>query len=473
MTGRHASKIGYEFTPADATASWILGSLMGNGKLHGVYHADHASSLNVSQMVLPRSEILLPEVLQTNGYHTVQVGKWHLGSDAGYHPINRGFDESLGFDIIASYLPYGDKEAVGCHFTDFFDRYLWANSRYEVKKDEGPSFQPKGYLTDYLSNQASDAITHLSSLNQSYFVYLAYTSMHTPLTAMKADYEAVVNLERQRVKEFAKNGSPSPPKPLSHCERVYAAMLIAMDRGVGNVLRAIDNSPQRDNTLVLFTNDNGAPNIFPELNKPYRGSKATFFEGGIRVPMLMRYPKGIKTKAGGVASEEIVSHIDIFDTLTSAAGIITPNDNSHPERDGVNLLPYLTQETDPATPLPAPHDVLFWRSGHYMALRNDRYKLQLQMDPVTNQTRYWLYDLQEDAYEHHNLMGFLAAGDAGGVGKNKIDRKVFDEMLELIQRENAIHPFPLWPSLSETPLLIDKIFYDKYEEGDEYIYWPN
>jgi arylsulfatase A-like enzyme len=426
-------------------------------------------------MVLPRSEILLPEVLQANGYHTVQVGKWHLGSQPGYHPINRGFEESLGFDIIASYLPSGHKEAVGCHFSDFFDRYLWANSRYEVKKDDGPSFEPKGYLTDYLSDQASDAITRLSSLNQSYFVYLAYTSMHTPLTAMKADYQAVVDLERQRVKEYAKNGAPSPPKPLSHCERVYAAMLLALDRGVGKVLQAIDSSPQRDNTLVLFTNDNGAPSIFEDLNKPYRGSKATFFEGGIHVPMLMRYPKGIKNPA---VSEDIVSHIDIFDTLISAAGIVTPSDDTHSARDGVNLLPYLTQDTDvQRTPtLPPPHDILFWRSGHYMALRNERYKLQLQHDPPTNQTRYWLYDLQEDAYEGHNLMDSLTLSDSTATSeptKKRIDRKVFEEMLELIQRENAVHPFPLWPSLSETPILIDKIFYDRYEEGDEYIYWPN
>jgi arylsulfatase A-like enzyme len=446
---------------------------MGNGKLKGVYHASHASSLNVSAMVLPRSEILLPEVLQSNGYHTVQVGKWHLGSQPGYHPIDRGFKESLGFDIIASYLPSGHKDAVGCHFTDFFDRYLWANSRYEVKKDEGRSFEPQGYLTDYLSNQASDAITHFSALNQSYFVYLAYTSMHTPLTALKSDYQKVIDLERQRVKEYAKNGFPSPPMALSHCERVYGAMLLAMDRGVGEVLKAIDRSPQRDNTVVMFTNDNGAPLIMHGLNKPYRGSKATFFEGGIRVPMMMRYPNHIQK---GVVSEDIVSHIDIFDTLVSAAGVATSsvNHDSHPPRDGVNLLPYLTK--DPHLDLPPPHEILFWRSGHYMALRNANYKLQVQVHPWTNRTHFWLYDLKNDQYETTNLMKYLSpptAGEATDEVTRKKYQAVFDEMSQIIQRENSIHPVALWPSLSETPILIDKIFYDKYEEGDEYIYWPN
>lgn len=467
MTGRHASKIGYEFTPADATASWILGSLMGNGKLKGVYHAQHASTLNVSDMVLPKSEILLPEVLQTKGYHTVQVGKWHLGSHRGYHPIDRGFNESLGFDIIASYLPSGHKDSVGCHFTDFFDRYLWANSRYEVKKDDGPSFAPNQYLTDYLSNQAANAISHLSSLNQPYFVYLAYTSMHTPLNALQSDYQKVIDLERQRVKEYAQNGVPSPPKQLSHCERVYAAMLLALDRGVGEVLKAVNNSPQRDNTLIMFTNDNGAPLILEELNKPYRGSKATFFEGGIRVPLLMQYPNKIPK---GTVSDDIVSHIDIFDTLVSAAGLTKSESNNFPPRDGVDLIPYVTKQA--GTQIPPPHETLFWRSGHYMALRDHNYKLQMLTHPLTNETKYWLYDLQSDQYERHNLVKVLK-DDTVDEKTRKEYQNIFEEMLQIIQRENAIHPIPLWPSLSETPILIDKIFYDAYEDGDEYIYWPN
>jgi arylsulfatase A-like enzyme len=334
-----------------------------------------------------------------------------------------------------------------------------------VKKDDGPSFEPKGYLTDYLSNQASDVITHLSAANQPYFVYLAYTSMHTPLTAFKSDYETVINLERQRVKEYAKNGSPSPPKPLSECERVYGAMLLAMDRGVGEVLKAIDKSPQRDNTVVMFTNDNGAPLILHDLNKPYRGSKATFFEGGIRVPMMMRYPNQIEK---GIVSEDIVSHIDIFDTLVSAAGI-TKSKND--DRDGVNLLPYLTKQ--PHADLPPPHEILFWRSGHYMALRNENYKLQVQVHPRTHLPRYWLYDLNTDPYEKKNLMKYLEPAESTDEVTRKRYQSIFDDLLQIIQRENAVHPVPLWPSLSETPILIDKIFYDNYEEGDEYIYWPN
>lgn len=497
LTGRHASNIGYEFTPADSTASWILGSMMGNGKLSGVYHADHASSLNVSNMVLPLTEILLPEVLQSSGYHTVQIGKWHLGSRPGYHPIDRGFDESLGFDIISSYLPYNSKNSVGCHFTDFFDRYIWANTRYEVKQNEKQSFQPNDYLTDYLTRQTSERITSLSAKNRPYFLYLALTSMHTPLTALRSDFDEVVRLERERVKEYAKNNELYPPKPLTHCERVYGAMLLALDRGIGRVLTAIDDltPSQRDNTMVLFTNDNGAPSILSDLNFPLRGSKATFFEGGIRVPMLLRYPAKIqlteKEKASGKGRvvTEVVSHIDLFETIVQAANVQTPLEEAA-KSEGVNLLPYLLKSTSEegegecdSKILPPAHETLFWRSGHYMALRNQSFKLQVAQDPhyeskaAPRKTRnsnqmftssviregysYWMFDLGTDPSEKHNLM------------YDETYRDIFEELITIIHRQNSIHPVPLWPSLSETPILLDKIFYDSFEEGDEYVYWPN
>mmetsp|Transcript_3834 Transcript_3834/g.5964 ORF Transcript_3834/g.5964 Transcript_3834/m.5964 type:complete len:550 (+) Transcript_3834:128-1777(+) len=428
LTGKYASNVGFEFTPASSTGSWILGSLMGNGKLHGIYHRKNAASLSTANMTVPSSEVMIPAALREHGYRSIHLGKWHLGFDEHSRPLSRGFDETLGFDIIARYLPFGDSRSVNCEFDDFFDRYLWANVRYEVSKDSGPHFAPQGYLSDYLAEEAANAIT--ANKDMPFFMYLAFTSMHTPLQALQSDYEAVKTLD--------------PNGDLSHCQRVYGAMLLALDRAVGTVLDALRDNGLTENTIVIFTNDNGGVGLMPDLNRPYRGWKATFFEGGVRVPMLVQWPQRVPK---GVISDGVVSHIDIFPTIAHAAGAEVPNGI-----DGVSLLQHMQGNLSSDA-----HDELFWRSGHYMALRKGHWKLQVSSNPV----KMWLYDLKADSTEQTNL------------AYSEGHRDKLQEMLTSLQAVNLAQHDPLWPSLSETPILIDKLFHDRYVDGDEYIYWPN
>ncbi|CAE7481503.1 ARSB, partial [Symbiodinium microadriaticum] len=367
------------------------------------------------------------------------TGKWHLGLTPESKPIKRGFDETLGFDIIARYLPFGAASA-SCKFPDFFDRYLWANTRYEVSKDNGPFFAPRGYLTDYLAEEAARAI-HVNKANP-FFMYMAFTSMHTPLEALQSDYDAVEALET--VYGYEK-GAPR----MTHCQKVYGAMLLGLDRAVGTILSAVDAAGISDDTIVIFTNDNGAPLIFPHMNAPYRGGKANLFEGGIRV-------------------DAIVSHLDLFPTIMEVAGAGSPGTEPI---DGSSLVPLMkaaasrnrvaastgnpmvdesrdgmaTDDNKEST-AESGHEALFWRSGHYMALRHGDWKLQVAARP----DKKWLYNMKEDPREMINL-----------AENNAYESKLI-EMLSLLESENSKHSEPLWPALSETPLLIDKLFHDHY-----------
>jgi arylsulfatase A-like enzyme len=386
-------------------------------------------------------------------------GKWHLGLTSDSKPIHRGFDETLGFDIIARYLPYGARSAF-CSFPDFFDRYLWATIRYEVSKDNGPFFAPKGYLTDYLAEEAGRAIH--ANKDHPFFMYVALTSMHTPLEALQSDFDAVEALE-------VVHGYGPDQVPMTHCQKVYGAMLLALDRAVGTILKAVEESGQADNTIVIFTNDNGAPMILPHLNTPHRGGKATLFEGGTRVPLMMRWPAlskslGSRHVAGsggtdkGVEVDSMVSHLDIFPTIMEAAGVALGK-RSGKTLDGSSLLPLMR---DTATGQRGDlkkkgHDSLFWRSGHYMSYHKGDWKVQTSSRP----SKHWLYNIAEDPGELNNLAE--SAEHAG----------LLQDMLMLMNEENSMHSVSLWPALSETPLLIDKLFHDRYVEGDEYIYWPN
>ena len=406
----------------------------------------------------------------------ISVGKWHLGLTPDSKPIQRGFDETLGFDIISRYLPYGYPSAA-CTFPDFFDRYLWANIRYEVSKDNGPFFAPEGYLTDYLANEAAKAI-HINK-DHPFFMYVAFTSMHTPLEALPSDYKAVEALET--IHGYAKD----EPR-MSHCQKVYGAMILALDRAVGTILKAIDAAGVAEDTIVIFTNDNGAPLIFPNLNTPYRGGKANLFDGGVRVPLLVRWPAMGKGGAGermeessseaglhalledqqrdvGIEVESMVSHLDLFPSIMEAAGAVSPGEKP---LDGSSLLPLMRACADAAhtvgtghgkCTVGGGHNELFWRSGHYMALRKGKWKLQVSGRPQ----KMWLYDMEVDPGEKNNL-----------AGESEYQEKLH-EMIMLLHAENSTHSEPLWPALSETPLLIDKLFHDHYVPGDEYIYWPN
>ena len=204
----------------------------------GIYHEELAQAVHTESMNLPRSEVTIAKCLQQHfNYSTLMIGKWHLGETMS--PIVHGFDQSLGFNLLSRYLPAGSEQGVDFRLPDLLDQLLWASARYQVSRNgEKQQFAPKGYLTDYFANEAASAIT--SNKNNPFFLFLSLTAPHTPYQALRSDYDKLAHIEDE-------------------LSRVYAAMILSVDRAVGTVLDSLRTNGLIDDTLVIFTNDNGAP----------------------------------------------------------------------------------------------------------------------------------------------------------------------------------------------------------------------
>jgi uncharacterized sulfatase len=429
MTGRYPWRFGVEFTPTPGAMARVAGQLYADkDRLHPVVidQEKAAKSKDFNELGMPATEQTMAELLKTRGYHNIHIGKWHLGSTPEMRPNNQGFDESL-FMESGLYLPQKDPRVVNSK-QDFdpIDKFLWPNMRFGVSYNGGKWFEPNKYLTDYFTDEAVTAIKR--NKNQPFFMYLAHWGVHTPLQASKEDYDALSNIP-------------------DHRRRVYSAMVRSVDRSVGRVLQTLREEGLEENTIVIFTSDNGAPGYIglPEVNQPYRGWKLTFFEGGLRVPYVAKWPGHI---APGTQYKQPVSNIDILPTVLAAAGAKLPTDRVI---DGVNLLPFLGK---------APAGVqadrpLFWRAGSYRAMQQSGWKLIASEHPKKN----WLFNLREDPTERNNLAGKQAAKLA--------------EMTAQLVAHHAPMPPPLWPSFLELAVGIDKTLDSNHLPEDEYTYWAN
>ncbi|MEC8820262.1 MAG: sulfatase-like hydrolase/transferase, partial [Pseudomonadota bacterium] len=345
----------------------------------------------------------LPELLKEKGYHSIALGKWHLGGDEGMLPNDQGFDEFLGFLAGgAKFMEESDPDVVNSK-QDFdpIDRFLWPNLKYGVRYNKGNRFKPDSHVTDYLSREAIKAIA--ANRNRPFFMYLAYNAPHTPLQSEKKDYEALSHIT-------------------DHTERTYAGMIRGLDRGIGQVLAALDENGLTDNTIVIFTSDNGGAGYvgLPDLNKPYRGWKITLFEGGIHTPYFIKWPARI---AAGSQYGSPVAHIDIFSTVLAAVGVTPPDDRII---DGMDILEVALDPEQPSLDRP-----LFWRSGGYKVVQQDGWKLQL----LEQNGKTWLFNLNEDPTEQRNLS---ASHPEKLAELRKVLYSLDDQMVE-----------PLWPTLAE------------------------
>jgi len=438
MTGRYPTRFGFEFTPAPVAFEKMVGTEAEPGAIvKPRFFKDRLKDMPpgstaptpaaVNTLSVPASEITIAEVLRAQGYHTLQFGKWHLGGAKGSRPEDQGFDESLGFIPGASmYLPEHDKGVENSKQPwDAIDRFLWPNLTYAVQYNGSALFQPKGYMTDYLADEAVAAIK--ANRNRPFFMYFAPNAIHTPLQATKADYDALPQIKDHRL-------------------RVYAAMVRNLDRNVGKILQALKDEGLDQNTMVIFTSDNGGAGYIglPDINKPYRGWKSTFFEGGIHAPFFIRWDGQI---APGSRFAYPVGHVDIFATAAAAAGAPLPRDRVI---DGVDLIPFVEGKAHGR-----PHQTLFWRSGQYKVVLDGDWKLQSS----EAQNKVWLYDLATDPTERHEL--------------SKAQPERTKAMLALLAAQDKQNVKPLWPSLLQGPVFIDHPSGVPEHKGEEYIYWDN
>ena len=428
LTGRYPWRFGVEFTPTPGPMARVAGALYADpDRLYPVVidQEKASASKDFNDLGMPPSEQTMAELLKPRGYHTIHIGKWHLGSTPEMRPNNQGFDESL-FMESGLYLPEKDPRVVNSK-QDFdpIDKFLWPNMRFGVSFNAGKWFEPSKYLTDYFTDEAVSAIK--KNKNQPFFMFLAHWGVHTPLQASKEDYDALANIP-------------------AHRRRVYAAMIRSVDRSVGRVLQTLREEGLEENTIVIFTSDNGAPGYIgiPDVNSPYRGWKLTQFQGGLRVPYVAKWPGHI---VPGTQYQQPVSNIDILPTVVAAAGGKLPTDRPI---DGVNLLPYLGKDS-----ASQPQRALFWRDGPYRAVQENAWKLIVSEQPKKD----WLFNLAQDPTEKINL----AAQQPEKLA----------QMRATLTAHHAQMPAPLWPSFIQFPIAIDKTLNQKQTAQDEYTYWYN
>jgi len=309
MIGRQQTRFGFEFNPAGRD----------------------------TQRGMSLQETTIAQTLKSAGYRTAIVGKWHLGQAEGYTPLDRGFDSFYG--VLGGATPY--LTAIGPN-----DLHVETAEDRLITRDRLPIFdgrtrvEPDAYVTDVFTDKAIEFVDRRSE--KPFFLYLAYTAPHTPLQA-PAHY-------------LSRVGEKS-----SNYHRVYAAMLTAMDDGIGKLVRHLKATGTYDNTLIVFLSDNGCPSYIGGAcsNAPLQAWKGYPWDGGIRVPFLVSWPRSI---APGVYSNP-VSALDIAATAAAAAGV------AHPGAEGRNLV---SQVMDPAA-----HSsrALFWRMGPTRIVREGRWKL--------------------------------------------------------------------------------------------------
>ena len=432
LTGRFATRFGYEFTPTTSSMMKAISLFSKKNEVaDGIYYDKREENIiDIEQMGLPQSEKTIAEMLKPEGYHNIHIGKWHLGHANDFLPRKHGFDESLRIDQGSLFLPEDDKNVINAKLEfDPIDKVLWGNLPYAVNFNEGPRMNPDGHLTDYLTNEAVKVIE--KNKNRPFFLYLAYWAVHSPLQAKKEDYEKLSFIE-------------------NHDERVLASMVMTVDRGVGKIRDVLKKNNIDDNTIIIFTSDNGAPGYIglPDLNKPYRGWKLTHFEGGVHVPFIVSYPNKIPK---GTTYNGRVSNLDILSTVASVAGVdMNRNDLKEIEFDGANVLPYLIGENEGE-----PQRVLFNKSGNYSYIIKEGWKLQVDLV----QNKKWLYNLNEDPTEQINLI--------------KSDLEKLNELEKILNKKLSEQVKPIWPSLLDWPIFIDKTLDETVNKNDEYIFWAN
>jgi arylsulfatase A-like enzyme len=305
---------------------------------------------------LPLDQTTVADRLKQLGYATGLIGKWHLGELPAFSPLQRGFDEFWGF-------------LGGAH--DYF----------RVEPDQAKSMaapilcnfktaKPLTYLTDDQGDECVEFIQR--HRDHPFFLFASFAAPHSPMQATEDDLKRFSSIE-------------------DRLRRTYCAMVYRLDQNVGKILDSVRREGLERHTLIVFLSDNGGPSA-PQisngsLNAPFRGSKTTLLEGGIRVPMILRWPDVLPA---GASVDPVVSTLDLFPTIIlSAGGLIHPADRI----DGFDLLPLLTGKQDASR-----HKSLMWTYTVGSAMRRGDWKLICLPDRLP-----MLYDLTADPSEGRDM----------------------------------------------------------------------
>lgn len=377
LTGKYPARLG--------VTDWIN---------HGNFHPCKGKLVDAPYIKqLDTREYSLAKCLKDNGYQTWHVGKWHLGQKEAW-PDKHGFDVNVG----------GSEK--GAPHKGYFSPYDFATLT------NGPDGE---YLTDRLTDEAITLIQKRDQQRPFFLNYWAY-AVHTPIQA-KADDIAYFQAKAKRLKldqidpivkgeHFASNHKKHlrVERRIIQSNPVYAAMVKNMDDNLGRLMASLEQTGQADNTLVIFTSDNGGlatAESSPTCNAPLAEGKGWMYEGGTREPLVISMPGVIKA---GVVCDDITTTPDIYPTILEAVGIaLVPKQHC----DGVSLFPILKELRDGEMAVCFDRGPIFWHYPHYgnqggtpgCAVREGDYKLT----EFFEDNRLELYDLKNDISEVHDL----------------------------------------------------------------------
>jgi len=365
------------------------------GLLTGMYQQRFGHECNLDSDVnnsFDPNQITIAEALKTEGYNTGLIGKWHLGDKTQNHPLKNGFDYFWGFISGARNYFYDPNEEFRNSIRNVVENYT------QTKFD--------GYLTDVLGDKAICFINKNHESNNPFFLFLSFNAPHTPMHA-KDDI----------LEKFKDN-----PR------RVYASMMWSMDEAIGNVVEALKENDQYDNTIIYFLSDNGAAMSNDASPFPFKGWKGNQYEGGIKTPMIMTWKNKIKSNT---QFDGFISALDIFKTSLEASSV---NKEYMINADGKNIMNYLNDNN-------IKNENLFWRKDKMATVRSGDYKL-IRL----NDTSTVLYNIKKNYFEdfdlkinepqlHDSLLKLLSSWENTLIDPNWIENKNWNIVTEMIYED--------------------------------------
>ena len=365
------------------------------GLLTGMYQQRFGHECNLDSDVnnsFDPNQITIAEALKTEGYTTGLIGKWHLGDKTQNHPLKNGFDYFWGFISGARNYFYNPNEVNRNSIRNVVENY--SQTKFE------------GYLTDVLGEKAISFIDKNNQSNNPFFLFLSFNAPHTPMQAKEEVLQKFKDNPRQ----------------------VYASMMWSMDEAIGNVIDALKENNQYDNTIIYFLSDNGAAMSNNASPFPYKGWKGNQYEGGIKTPMVMTWKNKIKSNT---QFDGFISALDIFKTSLEVSNV---NDELMVNADGKNIMNYLNDNI-------IQNENLFWRKDKMATVRSGNYKL-IRL----NDTSTVLYNIENNFFEdldlkliepsiHDSLFKLLLAWEDRMIDPNWIENKDWNIVTEMIYED--------------------------------------
>ena len=365
------------------------------GLLTGMYQQRFGHECNLDSDVnnsFDPNQITIAEALKTEGYNTGLIGKWHLGDKTQNHPLKNGFDYFWGFISGARNYFYDPNEEFRNSIRNVVENYT------QTKFD--------GYLTDVLGDKAIGFINKNHETNNPFFLFLSFNAPHTPMHAKDDVLEKFKDNPRQ----------------------VYASMMWSMDEAIGNVVEALKENDQYDNTIIYFLSDNGAAMSNDASPFPFKGWKGNQYEGGIKTPMIMTWKNKIKSNT---QFDGFISALDIFKTSLDASSV---NKEYMVNADGKNIMNYLNNND-------IKNENLFWRKDKMATVRSGDYKL-IRL----NDTSTVLYNIKKNYFEdfdlkikepqvHDSLFGLLSSWENTLIDPNWIENRNWNIVTEMIYED--------------------------------------